>query len=68
MNEAYIVAYSRSAFAKAKKGGFRSLRSDDMAIQVIQNLMRQVPQLNANQIDDPLSLQPGQILAIPTLS
>ncbi|MBP9056296.1 MAG: acetyl-CoA C-acyltransferase, partial [Saprospiraceae bacterium] len=52
MNEAYIVAYSRSAFAKAKKGGFRSLRSDDMAIQVIQNLMRQVPQLNANQIDD----------------
>lgn len=28
------------------------MRSDDLAVQVLENLMQQVPQLNATQIDD----------------
>ncbi len=52
MQDAYIVAYSRTAFAKSKKGAFRSMRSDDLAVQVLENLMQQVPQLKATQIDD----------------
>ena len=47
MQDAYIVASSRTAFAKSKKGAFRSMRSDDLAVQVLENLMQQVPQLNA---------------------
>lgn len=52
MQDAYIVAYSRSAFAKAKKGSFRAMRSDDLAVQVIQALMQQVPEIRASMVDD----------------
>ena len=34
MNEAYIVAGYRSAVGKAKKGGFRFYRPDDLAADV----------------------------------
>ncbi|MBK8404391.1 MAG: thiolase family protein [Saprospiraceae bacterium] len=52
MQEAYIVAYTRSAVAKAKKGGFRFLRSDDLAVMVIQDLLKKVPQLDPTLVDD----------------
>lgn len=52
MQEAYIVAYKRSAFAKAKKGGFRFLRSDDLAVTVLTELLKEMPQLDKNTIDD----------------
>ncbi|MDQ3142277.1 MAG: thiolase family protein [Bacteroidota bacterium] len=52
MQEAYIVAYSRTAVAKAKRGGFRFMRSDDLAVSVIQALLKQVPQLDKSLIDD----------------
>ncbi len=52
MQEAYIVAMNRSAVTKAKKGGFRFMRSDDLAISIIQSLMNKIPQLNALEIDD----------------
>ena len=52
MPQAYIVAYTRSAFTKAKKGGFRSMRSDDLAVLTIQSLLKQVPQLSTDRIDD----------------
>ncbi|MEO6190008.1 MAG: acetyl-CoA C-acyltransferase, partial [Saprospiraceae bacterium] len=52
MKEAYIVAYTRSAFAKAKKGGFRFTRSDDLAVMVLQSLLAKVPSLDPNHIDD----------------
>ena len=45
MQEAYIVAGLRTAVGKAKKGGFRFTRPDDLAIEVIQQLMKNVPQL-----------------------
>lgn len=52
MQEAYIVAYKRSAFAKAKKGGFRFLRSDDLAIIVLNELLQEIPQIDHSLIDD----------------
>jgi acetyl-CoA acyltransferase len=52
MQEAYIVAMSRSAITKAKKGGFRFMRTDDLAIEIIKNLMHQVPELTPADIND----------------
>ncbi len=49
---AYIVAGYRSAVGKANKGGFRFMRPDELAVQVIKHLMTQVPQVRAEQIDD----------------
>ena len=37
--EAYIVAGYRSAVGKAKKGGFRFYRSDDLAVRVLEYLV-----------------------------
>src|SRR5690606_42010661 len=52
MTEAYIVAGYRTAVAKAKRGGFRFYRPDDLAIEVIKGLMASVPQLEPALIDD----------------
>jgi acetyl-CoA acyltransferase len=52
MQEAYIIAGFRTAVGKAKKGGFRFYRPDDLAIDVIQGLMKSVPQLEAKRVDD----------------
>ena len=50
--EAYIVAAKRSAVGKANRGGFRFLRPDDLAAQVIKGLMAEVPELDPKKIDD----------------
>ena len=50
--EAYIVEGYRTAVAKAKKGGFRNYRSDDMAVDVLKHLVGQVPALDPSTIDD----------------
>lgn len=50
--EAYIVAGYRSAVGKAKKGGFRFFRSDDLAVEVIEKLLESVPQLDKSRVDD----------------
>ncbi len=53
MREAVIVAASRTAVGKAKKGVSRSARSDDMAAVVIEDLMRQTGgKLDPYEIDD----------------
>ncbi len=49
---AYIVKAYRSAVGKAGRGGFSTYRSDDLAVDVIQHLMAQVPQLDPKRIDD----------------
>lgn len=48
----YIVTGFRSAVGKAPRGVFRFMRPDDLAAQVIQQLMRAVPQLDKERIDD----------------
>lgn len=52
MQEAYIIAGYRTAVGKAKKGGFRFYRPDDLAIEVIRGLMATVPALEAKLVDD----------------
>jgi acetyl-CoA acyltransferase len=52
MQEAYIVAGYRTAVGKAKRGGFRFYRPDDLAVEVIKGLVASVPQLHANRVDD----------------
>lgn len=49
---AYIVAGYRTAVGKAGKGGFRFVRPDDLAADVIKHLMAQIPQLDPARIDD----------------
>jgi len=52
MQEAYIIAGFRTAVTKAKRGGFRFFRPDDLAVEVIKGLMASVPQLDAKRVDD----------------
>jgi acetyl-CoA acyltransferase len=49
---AYIVKAYRSAVGRAKKGGFRFFRSDDIATHVIQHLMSEVPEVTPEMVDD----------------
>ncbi len=50
--DAYIVKAYRSAVGKAKRGGFRFYRSDDLAYDVITYLMTNTPELQADMVDD----------------
>jgi acetyl-CoA acyltransferase len=50
--DAYIIAGYRTAVGKAKKGGFRFMRPDDIAVQVIKKLLADVPQLDPVRVDD----------------
>ena len=50
--EAYIVSGYRSAVGKAKRGGFRFYRSDDLAADVIRHLLSNTPQLDPGRVDD----------------
>ena len=77
MQEAYIVAGLRTAVTKAKKGGFRFTRPDDLAIDLIQQLMASIPALEKTQVDDVMvgnavpeaeqGLQMGRIIAARAL-
>ena len=77
MQEAYIVAGYRTAVGKAKKGGLRFYRPDDLAIDVIKGLLASVPQLEAKRVDDVIvgnavpeaeqGLQVGRIIAARAL-
>jgi len=50
--EAYIVKAYRSAVGKAGKGGFRHYRSDDLAVDVLEHLLAQTPELDPSLVDD----------------
>lgn len=50
--DAYIVAGYRTAVGKAKKGGFRFVRPDDLAADVIKHLVKSIPGLEAKMVDD----------------
>ncbi|MBE7172339.1 MAG: acetyl-CoA C-acyltransferase [Williamsia sp.] len=52
MQEAYIIAGYRTAVGKAKRGGFRFYRPDDLAVDVIKGLLASVPQLDPTTVDD----------------
>ena len=77
MKEAYIVAGYRSAVAKAKRGGFRFYRPDDLAADVIKHLLKSVPELDPHRVDDVIvgnafpeaeqGLQVGRMIALKSL-
>ena len=77
MQEAYIVAGYRTAVTKAKRGGFRFTRPDDLAIEVITKLVASIPGLDPKQVDDVIvgnavpeaeqGLQVGRIIAARAL-
>ncbi len=50
--EAYIVAGYRTAVTKAKRGGFRFYRPDDLAVDLIKGLLASVPELDSKRVDD----------------
>jgi len=50
--EAYIVAGYRTAVTRAKRGKFRFVRPDDLAVQLIEGLLQGMPQLDRKRIDD----------------
>ncbi|MDQ3111574.1 MAG: acetyl-CoA C-acyltransferase [Bacteroidota bacterium] len=49
---AYIIAGLRSAVGKAPRGMFRFMRPDDLAAQVIRQVVAQIPNLDKELIDD----------------
>lgn len=77
MKEAYIVTGYRTAVAKAKKGGFRFYRPDDLAADVIKHLLKSVPELDPHRVDDLIvgnafpeaeqGLQVGRMIALNCL-
>lgn len=50
--DAYIVAGYRSAVGRAKKGGFRFYRPDDLAADVIKHLTSSIDGFDATKVDD----------------
>ncbi|WMI64512.1 acetyl-CoA C-acyltransferase [Aestuariibaculum sp. YM273] len=52
MKQAYIVKAYRTAVGKAPKGAFRFKRTDELAAETIQYMMKELPQLDKSRIDD----------------
>jgi acetyl-CoA acyltransferase len=50
--EPVIVAAARTAVGRAKRGSLASFRPDEMAVAVIQELLRRAPSLNPADVDD----------------
>ena len=50
--DAYIVGGFRTGVGKAKKGGFRFTRPDDLAADVIKHLVKSIPGLENKMVDD----------------
>ena len=77
MREAYIIAGFRTAVGKAKRGGLRFYRPDDLAVTLIKGLLASVPQLESKRVDDVIvgnavpeaeqGLQVGRIIAARAL-
>jgi acetyl-CoA acyltransferase len=77
MQEAYIVAGLRTAVGKAPRGLFRFTRPDDLAVEVIRQLLLKVPQLDPARVEDLIvgnavpeaeqGLQIGRMIAVRAL-
>ncbi len=52
MKEAWIVSIARTAVGKAPRGALRNMRPDEMASAVIQEILRRLPQLDVNEVED----------------
>ena len=52
IQDAYIVAASRTPIGKAPRGAFRHLRPDDLLVHAIRSALAQVPGLDTKLIED----------------
>lgn len=52
MQEAYIIQAKRTAIGKSGKGSLAQVRPDDLGAYVIQNILKDIPVLKTNEIDD----------------
>jgi acetyl-CoA acyltransferase len=52
VQEAYIVAATRSPIGKSTRGFFRNTRPDDLLVAVLKSALAQVPGLDPNAIED----------------
>ncbi len=52
MKQAYIVKAYRTAVGKAPRGVFRFKRADELGAEVIQHMMKELPNLDVKRIDD----------------
>lgn len=75
--EAYIIKGLRSPVGKAKRGGFKNYRSDDLAVDVLGHLLDSFPQIDRKIVDDVIvgcanpegeqGLQVGRLIAARAL-
>ena len=52
LQDAYIVAATRTPIGKAPRGMFKNVRPDDLLVRVLQSALSQVPELDPNVIED----------------
>ena len=52
LKNAVIVAAARTAVGKSKRGGFATVRPDELAAEVVKELLRRAPSLDPAQIED----------------
>ena len=52
LQDAYIVAATRTPIGKAPRGMFRHMRPDDLLVRVLQSALSQAPNLDPNTIED----------------
>ena len=52
LQDAYIVAATRTPIGKAPRGMFKNTRTDDLLVRVLQSVMAQVPDLDPKLIED----------------
>jgi len=52
MQEAYIIQTKRTAIGKSGKGSLAQVRPDDLGAYVIQDILKNLPSLKTNEIDD----------------
>ncbi|MDD2923589.1 acetyl-CoA C-acyltransferase [Rhodoferax sp.] len=52
VQDAYIVAATRSPIGKSSRGFFRNTRPDDLLVAVLKSALAQVPNLDPNAIED----------------
>jgi acetyl-CoA acyltransferase len=52
LQEAYVVAATRSPIGKAPRGMFKNVRPDDLLVRVLQSALAQVPNLDPKTIED----------------
>ncbi|TGE36404.1 acetyl-CoA C-acyltransferase [Desulfosporosinus fructosivorans] len=52
MQQAYIIQTKRTAIGKSGKGSLAQVRPDDLGAYVIQDILKNVPILKTNEIDD----------------